>query len=63
MIEGPIPIIPIRELEIHQVGFGTLEEVAASVTEEVLEEEEKSLEGKDIEEFVAPVLNSPSPLV
>ena len=53
MIEGPIPIIPIGELEIHRVGFGTLEEVATSVAEEVLEEE--SSEGEDVEEFVAPV--------
>ena len=54
-IDGPIPIIPIRELEIHRVGFGTLEEVATSVAEEVLEEEKESSEGEDIEEFVAPV--------
>jgi len=53
-IDGPIPIIPIGELEIHRVGFGTLEEVATSVAEGVLEEEESS-EGEDIEEFVAPV--------
>jgi len=54
MIEGPIPIIPIGELEIHRVGFRTLEEVATSVAEEVLEEEESS-EGEDVEEFIAPV--------
>ena len=62
-IEGPIPIIPIGELEIHQVGFGTLEEVTTSVAEEVLEEEkeEESSEGEDIEEFITPVrLNGPS---
>ena len=54
MIKGLIPIIPIGELKIHLVGFGTLEEVATSVTEEVLVEEESS-EGKDIEEFIVPV--------
>jgi len=62
MIKGPIPIIPIGELEIHRGGFRTLEEVAMSVAEEALEEEkEESLEGEDIKEFIAPVwLNSPS---
>jgi len=62
MIEGPIPIIPIGELEIHHGGFRTLEEVATSVAEEALEEEkEESSEGEDIKEFIAPVrLNGPS---
>jgi len=66
MIEEPIPIIPIRELEIHRGGFRTMEEVATSVAEGVLEEEkeEESSEGEDIEEFIAPVwLNGPSPFV
>ena len=61
MIEGPIPVIPIGELKIHHIGFRTLEEVATSVAEEVLEEEEESSEGEDIKEFVTPVrLNGPS---
>ena len=63
MIEGPLPIIPVGELEIHRGGFGMLEEVATSVAEEVLEEEkeEESSEGEDIEEFVLLVrLNGPS---
>jgi len=57
MIEGPIPIVPVGELEIHRGGFGTLEEVATSVAEEVLEEEkeEESSEGEDVEAFVLPV--------
>jgi len=66
MIEGPIPIIPVGELEIHCGGFGTLEEVATSVAEEVLgeEKEEESSEGEDIEEFIVPVrLNGPSRFV
>ena len=52
MIEGPIPIMPVGELEVHSVGFGTLEEVVMSVAEGVLEEEEESSEGEDVEEFI-----------
>jgi len=52
MIEGPLPIVPVGELEVHLMEFGTLEEVAMSTMEGVLEEEEESSEGKDVEEFI-----------